>query len=322
MTGVYSRGIVRWIILLTQLYKIMNKQIFVAIVLLLIVSFGVTTYASLTFTTDVISGTSAPTIDLGARNALNLQTINNGAITTGTGLTTLGGALNVATSITTPLIIGGAEVGSSITYKSTTGIGTPTGIAHQFTGGTDGATTAMTILNNGKIGIGTTTPEQKLNVRGSILIGESVLTGPQPPSGVSEYLYIAANEGSSIGHQGSAFVVTQRDTNMLHRVGTKEGLSSDLFVVEQYNSGSSAWDNFLSINNSGNVGIGTTTPGASSILDISSTTKGVVLPRMTQAQRKAIATPVAGMAIYQTDAVPGLRVYNGTNWMRFTETAD
>ena len=43
---------------------------------------------------------------------------------------------------------------------------------------------------------------------------------------------------------------------------------------------------------------------------------------MTQAQRNAIATPVAGMAVYQTDAVPGLRVYNGTNWMRFTETAD
>lgn len=29
-----------------------------------------------------------------------------------------------------------------------------------------------------------------------------------------------------------------------------------------------------------------------------------------------------GMAIYQTDNTPGLRVWNGTNWMRFTETAD
>lgn len=31
---------------------------------------------------------------------------------------------------------------------------------------------------------------------------------------------------------------------------------------------------------------------------------------------------VAGTLIYQTDNTPGLRVYNGSNWMRFTETAD
>ena len=41
------------------------------------------------------------------------------------------------TDITTPLIIGGTAVGSNITYKSTTGIGTSTGIAHQWTGGTN-----------------------------------------------------------------------------------------------------------------------------------------------------------------------------------------
>jgi len=52
------------------------------------------------------------------------------------------------TNITTPLVIGGTAVGSQITYKSTTGAGTATGIAHQFIGGTDGATTSLTILNN------------------------------------------------------------------------------------------------------------------------------------------------------------------------------
>ncbi|MFS4461140.1 hypothetical protein [Bdellovibrio sp. HCB2-146] len=78
----------------------------------------------------------------------------------------------------------------------------------------------------------------------------------------------------------------------------------------------------MRVDHNGNIGIGTAAPGASSILDISSTTKGVVLPRMTKAQRDAITSPVAGMAIYQTDNTPGLRVYNGTNWMRFTETAD
>jgi hypothetical protein len=68
--------------------------------------------------------------------------------------------------------------------------------------------------------------------------------------------------------------------------------------------------------------IGTTTSTTSSILTINSTTKGVLLPRMTKTQRDAISTPIAGLAIYQTDNTPGLRVYNGTNWMRYTETAD
>jgi len=80
--------------------------------------------------------------------------------------------------------------------------------------------------------------------------------------------------------------------------------------------------NALTVLKNGNVGIGTATPGASNLLDLTSTTKGFVLPRMTKAQRDAIATPVAGMMIYQTDNTPGLRVYNATNWMRFTETAD
>jgi len=50
---------------------------------------------------------------------------------------------------------------------------------------------------------------------------------------------------------------------------------------------------------------------------------GLELIKMTKAQRAAlIPGPVVGQAIYQTDNTPGLRVYNGTNWMRFTETSD
>ncbi len=48
------------------------------------------------------------------------------------------------------------------------------------------------------------------------------------------------------------------------------------------------------------VGINTTTPDPSAILDITSTTAGVLLPRMTTAQRNAIVTPKAGLTIYNT----------------------
>ena len=63
-------------------------------------------------------------------------------------------------------------------------------------------------------------------------------------------------------------------------------------------------------------------PAASAVLDLQSTTKGLLLPRMTKAQRDAISSPVAGLAVYQTDNTAGLRVYNGTNWVKYSETTD
>jgi len=77
----------------------MNKKIFAFLILLLVVSFGATAFASLTFTTNAITGTTASTIDLGAGNTLSLNTTNNAPITTGTGLVTLGGVLNVTGKI-------------------------------------------------------------------------------------------------------------------------------------------------------------------------------------------------------------------------------
>ncbi|MBN9351374.1 MAG: tail fiber domain-containing protein [Chitinophagaceae bacterium] len=63
-----------------------------------------------------------------------------------------------------------------------------------------------------------------------------------------------------------------------------------------------------------NVGIGTTTPDASAKLDITSTDKGILIPRMNQSQRDLIATPATGLLIYQTDNTPGFYYYNGSAW--------
>lgn len=51
----------------------------------------------------------------------------------------------------------------------------------------------------------------------------------------------------------------------------------------------------------GQVGIGTITPNASSVLDVSSTTQGMLTPRMTMAQRTAIASPADGLMVYDID---------------------
>jgi hypothetical protein len=65
-----------------------------------------------------------------------------------------------------------------------------------------------------------------------------------------------------------------------------------------------------------NVGINTNgaTPDPSAMLDVSSTTKGMLTPRMTETERNAIATPASGLLIYQTDNTPGFYYYNGTVW--------
>lgn len=62
------------------------------------------------------------------------------------------------------------------------------------------------------------------------------------------------------------------------------------------------------------VGINNNTPHASAILDIKSTTKGLLIPRMLLAERNLIATPATGLLIYQTDNTPGYYYYNGASW--------
>ena len=56
-----------------------------------------------------------------------------------------------------------------------------------------------------------------------------------------------------------------------------------------------------SLSGQNNVGIGTTTPNANSILELQSTTQGVLVPRMTSVQRLAIAVPTEGLMVYDID---------------------
>ena len=67
------------------------------------------------------------------------------------------------------------------------------------------------------------------------------------------------------------------------------------------------------------VGIGTSTPDASAALDLTSTTGGLLLPRMTDTQRLAISTPVAaGLMVYVTDLNGGsFMFYDGNSWSAF-----
>lgn len=63
-----------------------------------------------------------------------------------------------------------------------------------------------------------------------------------------------------------------------------------------------------------------TAAATSALLDVKSTTQGILIPRMTAALRTAIATPATGLMVYQTDAPAGFYFYNGTAWTSLNGT--
>jgi hypothetical protein len=57
---------------------------------------------------------------------------------------------------------------------------------------------------------------------------------------------------------------------------------------------------------------------ASSVLDVKSTSKGFLAPRMTLAQRVVISSPAEGLLVYQTDGVKGFYYYTNSAWVILT----
>jgi len=83
-----------------------------------------------------------------------------------------------------------------------------------------------------------------------------------------------------------------------------------LFVVSQIKL--SAQTNTFPL--TGSAGVGTIAPNASSIVELQSTTQGLLAPRMTKVQRDAIVAPATGLLIFQTNSTPGFYYYSGAAW--------
>ncbi|MCP4120804.1 MAG: hypothetical protein GY751_03545 [Bacteroidetes bacterium] len=60
-------------------------------------------------------------------------------------------------------------------------------------------------------------------------------------------------------------------------------------------------------------------PDGSAMLDVKSTEKGLLIPRMDSTQRVAITTPATGLLVYQTDGTDGFWFYNGTAWISLND---
>ena len=167
------------------------------------------------------------------------------------------------------------------------------------------------IDTSGNVGIGTSSPSS-----GSAKLSVYSATGNNRVRSES-----AGTTGSDLGEffavGGSYFTYLQQQGNgnaniygnsLAMLIGT-----SAAGVVTVYTSGSER----MRIDSSGNVGIGTSSPSASAILDAQSTTKGVRMPNMTTTQKNAIASPAAGLMVFDT-TLSKLAVYSGSAWQTVT----
>ena len=124
------------------------------------------------------------------------------------------------------------------------------------------------------------------------LTGAAGAVGPQGPVG-------ATGSTGAVGPQGPAGLLASGSA-----VGNTPYWDGTQWVLNSSNI----------FNNGSSVGIGTLSPNASAALEVNSTTKGFLLPTMTQTQRNAISTPATGLLIYQSDNTPGFYYYNGSAW--------
>lgn len=62
------------------------------------------------------------------------------------------------------------------------------------------------------------------------------------------------------------------------------------------------------------IGIGTTAPHATAAFEVSDTSRGILIPRMTLNQRLSIQNPAEGLMVYQTDSASSIYLFSGGAW--------
>lgn len=72
----------------------------------------------------------------------------------------------------------------------------------------------------------------------------------------------------------------------------------------------------ISNTNSGNVGVGTSSPDPTAKIDVSSTESGLLIPRMTESERDAISSPATSLQIFNIDT-QCFEIYDGVEWGEF-----
>src|SRR6185295_13914962 len=229
---------------------------------------------------NLTSGNSTGTTQRGGSITLTSGTgfqARGGNITMTAGNATGGGDTQGGTlTLTTGSAVGptGDSIGGSINF--TTGNITGAGSGHSTRGGSITLSSGNYSTGGGAIGGGITLTSGNSGGGGGFAQGGSIL--------------LTAGSGGSAGDTGGSITLT---SNTVANGGnlTLTGTAASR----------------------GQVTIGGSSPSASASLDIQSTTRGFLPPRMTTTQKNAISSPATGLIVYDT-TLNFLQEYNGTIW--------
>jgi hypothetical protein len=192
-------------------------------------------------------------------NALGTLTVAN----IGIGTTAPAKPLEISTTVSLPArLTSSSAYGSGLSLDSTgtdgdewqmisSGSSSLMGGGHLFFYNADTSNYAMTMLNSGNVGIGTTSPSAKLDTMGGLVISKAIYASPSGHSGAIEMSFRPTDIG---------YIASYDRTNSVYRDLVVNANNLSLFN----GSGSGIY-----VNSSGNVGIGTTSPTA--LLDVSGT---------------------------------------------------
>lgn len=167
--------------------------------------------------------------------------------------------------------------------------------------------TKMFIESNGNVGIGTTTPLSKLHI-------ENVDISLQGSDIPNEHLTIESSDAglglysSNGGGYGSVLCLGEVVSGTLNNkwsifrtTSVYSGHENQLRFSYGTDPSYAVNPTVLTLDEGGSVGIGTNTPDESALLDLNSNSKGMLIPRMTQAEIAAITNPADGLQAYNID---------------------
>jgi hypothetical protein len=179
----------------------------------------------------------------------------------------------------------------------------------------------------GNVGIGTITPNYLLHVNGEVFVPNKIGAFK-----AGFYSSITETDGGYALVQGNNIKASTINTNKLVKATSSQTAQyinmrydRGIYFGTGVGAGDIAGTEYaddvntrMVIELDGRVGIGTTTPLG--ILDVQSTTKGVVFPRMSTVQKLAIVSPVEGLEVYDL-TLKQKSFYNGTTWVQSLSAA-